>query len=351
MTTAHGGLLESEARALGLDPQRILDFSANLNPNGAPRDLLERLRNVNLTMYPDPSCSSARAALSRRLSVGPENLLLGNGSSELIHLAARAVAGPDAEALILSPTFGEYAAAASAVGVRAVTFTAGRSSQFVWDMEALLPRLRDRSPRLVFLCNPNNPTGGHVSEEFVRQVVEALPSDGILILDEAYRCFVESPWDPTPLVRSTRVVVVRSLTKELCIPGVRIGYALGDGSLIERMACCQPSWAVNSLAQAAVEWFAEAAIDGDPVSATVRHTRTYLEGELRSLGLETVPSAANFVLVRVGRAAQFRRRLLRKGFCVRDCSSFRLPAYVRIAIGPMPDCEKLVSALKEVLKQ
>jgi histidinol-phosphate aminotransferase len=203
-------------------------------------------------------------------------------------------------------------------------------------------------PGLVFLCNPNNPTGVYLSREFVLQAARAA-GDGVLLLDEAYLPFVGEQWDSLPLLEQGNVLLLRSMTKDHALTGLRLGYAIGPEPLIERLGARQLSWSVNSLAQAAgVEALRhpEHALRGRQV---VEEGRRYMISELRAIGLEITPSAANFVTVRVGDAAAVRRSLLGMGLCVRDCASFGMPEWIRIAVRSSDDCQRLMAALKKVL--
>ncbi len=345
----HGGLDLTELQQLGLRPEEVVDFSAGINPLGTPQEILDAIADVDPSVYPDRDCVEMRHALSAKLGVRPECILIGNGSTELIHLLGQVYLGPSAAAVVLAPTFGEYAAAAGIAGAEVIQITAEEETGFSWRMEDAVDAIRKHRPSLSFLCNPNNPTGGYLDEFSVRGLARATSDRGLLVIDEAYVNFVEELWDSLPLLELNNVAIMRSMTKDYGLAGLRLGYLLADQDLVEQLRSHQPSWSVNAVAQAA----GVAALGCDrhlaEARALVNAAKACLESGLRGLELEPIPSAANFLMVKVGRAADRRRALLQRGMCVRDCSSFGLPDHIRIAVRKPEECRRLVSALREVL--
>ncbi len=293
----HGGLNLSELRALGLRPDQVLDFSASINPLGASPLVREALQRVDLAAYPDPDCRDLREALSRQLGLELDDILIGNGATELIHLVARSVLRERDAAAILAPTFGEFEAACRLQGV-----------------------------------------------------APALGDGGLLVLDEAYAPFVDGRWDAKRLLRLGNVALLRSMTKDHALTGLRLGYLLASPAVAERVGRFQHSWSVNAAAQAA--GIAALADPGhvERGRAAAGAGREYPQREIGSLGLACTETTANFLLVRVGDAAAVRLRLLREHrVCVRDCASFGLPEHVRIGVRRMEDCRRLAGALREVM--
>ena len=350
----HGGLNFGELKSLGLRPEEVTDFSASINPLGPSPRALEALRGVNLAAYPDPECLELRRAIGDSVGVDTECILPGNGSTELIHLLARAFLSPDDAALIFSPTFGEYEAACLVEGVEPVSVLPpandGECLPFVWDLSAARALMDAHSPSLVFLCNPNNPTGVYLDRAEIEQIAEALPEGGLLVLDEAYVSFVDERWDSTPLLAMGNIALLRSMTKDYAVTGLRLGYLMAPKGIIRRVRAFQYSWSVNSAAQAAG---VAALADGDHVNRgreAAHEGKEFLVDTARSLGLEYTRSAANFLLLRVGEATGLRHELLiRHRVCVRDCTSFGLPDYIRVGVRTMEDNRRLAAALREVL--
>lgn len=347
----HGGANIAELRSLGLRPEDVLDFSASINPLGAPSGALQAMREVDLAAYPDTECTALREALGAKMGVPTTQLLVGNGSTELIHLTARAQLNTGDSAAIFAPTFGEFQAACDIQGVRVVSVTARGSNGFAWDIPDASEVVAEQSPSLVFLCNPNNPTGRYLSEADVRRIARSLPGDSLLLLDEAYLPFVEARWDSLPLLDLGNVALLRSMTKDYALTALRLGYMLAPPDVVERVRAQQHSWSVNALAQAAgVAALADTRHVDDGRKAA-QAAKSYLVSELGALGLHCAPSAANFVLVKVGDARVLRNTLLRRHrISVRDCASFDLPEYIRIGIRTKDDCERLVAALREILE-
>ena len=350
----HGGLNIAELESLGLRPQEVLDFSASINPLGPSERVLQASQSVNFAAYPDPDCLKLREAIGVAQGVEPDRVLPGNGSTELIHLLARACLYQEDTALIFAPTFGEYAAACLIQGVAPVMLSPPSlelaERPFHWDLQGALESIATLRPALVFLCNPNNPTGVFLGRDDVLSIAESLRGIGILVLDEAYVPFVEDSWDAIPLLSLGNVALLRSMTKDHALTGLRLGYMLAPEEIVERVRSLQYSWSVNAPAQAAG---IAAIADLEQVEKgreAVRAGKAFLTEMARSLRLECPPASANFLILRVGRAAQVRLALLeRHGICVRDCTSFGLPQYIRVGVRVMDDNRRLAEALAEVL--
>lgn len=345
----HGGLNLSELESLGLDPRGVIDFSASINPLGPSPMVLEAIRCPKLAAYPDPDCIELRRAISKHFSVDVDRIVVGNGSTELIHILARALLGPGDNAVVFSPTFGEYVAACNLQGVEPTAISA-LDEGFQWDLDKAIDLITRLRPRIVFLCNPNNPTGVYLGADEVRSIAESLGESGLLVLDEAYLPFVDNGWDSRQLLSMGNVALLRSMTKDHALTGLRLGYLLAPVEVSDPVRKFQYSWSVNTLAQ-----IAGLAALGDPGHVArgreaIREGKEYLRSVASSLGLVCAPGTANFMLLKVGRAAEVRRELLvQHGICVRDCTSFRLPEYIRVGVSTMDKNEAMVAALSEVL--
>lgn len=347
--TVHGGLDEAELRDYGLQREDVLDFSANINPLGPSPLVRQAAAAADLSSYPDRDSLALREALAERLGVAIDHLLVGNGSTELIHLLAHSRLRTGDCCLIFAPTFGEYEAAAAASGAEVQRLAATEAHGFRWSIKEAVATIRELQPALVFLCNPNNPTGLYLERDAVEQLDAAVGEHGLLLLDDAYASLADSPWDATPLLGSGNVAILRSMTKDHALAGVRLGYLVAQPEVIGGARALQHAWSVNALAQAAG---LAALRDDDHVAAArvvIREAKAYLCAELDALGLAVSPSATNFLLVKVGDGAGVRSALLRRGLAVRDCASFGLPEHIRLAVRAREDCARLVGALREVL--
>ena len=349
MRVAHGGLDESELRALGLAVNQVLDFSANINPLGPSERVRAAAAGVDIAAYPDRSSLGLREALAARLGVGAEQLLIGNGSTELIHLIARGFLGPGERCLILEPTFGEYEAAAALTGAEIIRVRTSEAQDWRWPITDLQRSIDSARPAVVFLCNPNNPTGVQLTRSGLEAVSHAVGSRGLLVIDDAYAPFADQPWDACCLLGNINVAVLRSMTKQHALAGLRLGYLVAQPDVIAEVGRMQHSWSVNAPAQAA----GLAALDDDEhveaARSVIREGRRLLFDDLNRLGLSPVTSAVNYFIVDVGDASLVRSELLERGIAVRDCTSFGLPRHIRIAVRQRHDCERLVSAMREVL--
>ncbi|MXY76675.1 MAG: histidinol-phosphate aminotransferase family protein [Acidimicrobiia bacterium] len=346
----HGGLDVAELKALGLRPEEVVDFSASINPLGVSPRVAEAIRRVDLSAYPDPESTELRDALSSHLGVPPDRILVGNGSTELIQLVASARLRRGGSAAVFAPTFGEYEAACRLQHVEPRLIRAACERESRWDMPEATHLLAELQPALVFICNPNNPTGAYLERSEVEACARAVGGDGLLVVDEAYAAFVDERWDPAPLLEVGNVALVRSMTKQHGLPGLRLGYMVASARMVREARRFQYTWSVNAVAQAA----GVAALD-DPDHVekgrlVVRAAREYLVREIRGLGLECTPPSANFLLVEVGDATPLRLELLRRHrVCVRDCTSFGMPGHIRIGVRGMQDSRRLIDALTDVL--
>ena len=356
----HGGLKPAELRALGLRPEDVLDFSASISPIGPPAGVWEALKTVDLGAYPDPQCLVLSEAISLHVPestarrVSTECILVGNGSTEIIHLLARAYLSPprsgtENTAFLLTPTYSEYSSACRMAGAATSCSDARERPGFRWDLEGAAQRIVRERPGLVFLCNPNNPTGVYLNREEVRLVAEATSSvGGLMVIDEAYVSFAEDAWDSPALLDQGCVVLVRSMTKDYGLTALRLGYSLGSEEVTTKLASFQPDWSVNGLAQAAG---LAALADADYLPRArraVTEAKDYLSARLTELGFLVPPSSANFLLVHVGDAASWRDKLMRRGLFVRDCASFGLPQYIRVGVRSVPDCQRLADTMSEL---
>jgi len=364
----HGGIDYAELEALGIAPQDVVDFSANLNPFGPPPAVVEALNNVGcelseaISHYPDSEASHLRHCLAEKLGIGVGNILVGSGSTELIRLAALAYFGKGDRVLIIEPTFGEYQVACQIAGASLITQQTKRENDFRLSIYETIQLINQHRPKGIFICNPNNPTGRYFSREDFEKILD-VTMDSLVVLDEAYISFVDNAWSSLNLAvhsplpaealsmtkeQRSNLLVLRSMTKDYGMAGLRLGYGVATEEIIATLRRICPPWNVNALAQRAgiiavseEEYWQRCQVD-------IREARKYLVAELSNLGLPPLPSETNFFLVEVGDAFWFRRELLKRKVLVRDCTSFGLPQYVRIAPRTLPECQRLIATIKEV---
>ena len=344
---AHGGPNRAEEKALGLAPDQILDFSVCSNPYISPPELGSILTPSDISRLPDSEATEFRECLVGKLGVPSSNILAGNGSTELIRLIALAYFGEGDSVLILEPTFGEYKVACQIAGASVTGQWAKEETNFAHRIGETIDLIERSRPRGIFICNPNNPTGHYFSRSEIGKVLDACP-DSLLVMDEAYLAFVEKSWRSLDLISRDNLIIVRSMTKDYAIAGLRLGYALAHRNIIEILRRVNQPWNVNAVAQRAGIAVLQ---DDESLARSLRETRKatrFLKDELRRLGFQPLPSETHFFLMKVGKAKEFRAALLEKGMLVRDCASFGLPEYVRIAARTMPGCRKLVAAIEKL---
>jgi histidinol-phosphate aminotransferase len=342
-----GQPLEALVAELGL--AGLVRLSANESPLGPSPRVVEAVRReaANVHLYPDGGSSALREALARGLGVSPAQVVVGNGADELITLIALAAFEPGDEIVMPHPSFEPYATAAHIAGARIVQ---SPLAGYDTDLDDLRRRVTPRT-KAVFLCSPHNPATTIIRRRALLGFLEALGADPpLIVLDEAYRDFVDDPEYPdgvTLLARHPRLLVLRTFSKIAGLAGLRVGYAIASAETIDRLNRVRAPYNVNRLGQVA----ALAAL-GDPehgarTRALILGERTFLAAALTQRGISFAPSQANFLLVRVADPAGARERLLRGGILVRDGAAVGFPGHLRISLGTREVNERLLELLEE----
>ena len=339
------------ARELNLDEATIVKLASNENPLGISPRALAAIRGAldDLARYPDGNGFELKQALMRRYGVAMESLVLGNGSNDVLDLAARAFLSPDTEAVYSQHAFAVYPLAVQAIGARGIEVPA---RNYGHDLDAMA-RAVTAHTRLVFIANPNNPTATIVTADEFDHFMARVPDRTIVVVDEAYVEFAHGPDFPDTFsyVRQGRkIVVLRTFSKANSLAGLRLGYAVADPDAIALLNRIRQPFNVNSLAQAA----GLAALDDEHhVVECVRMNeagKAYLYEQFRELGVRYVPSRANFILVDVGRsAADIYQKLLHEGLIVRPMTAFGMETALRITVGTPDENRRLVKGLRAVL--
>jgi threonine-phosphate decarboxylase len=354
----HGGNLARAAREYGLPEQLFIDFSASINPLGPSPEVYRAItENMwKISHYPDPDCGAMDGLLAAYLEVPRESIVIGNGGAELIYLLPATL--KIRRALIVAPTFSEYAEAICAAGGEADYYCLPPEGDATGHLEQLKLKIPDYNA--IFICNPNNPTGRLFTSGELAPLVDAADSAGtILVVDEAFIDFVDRRRECSlmPRATSTRsLIVLYSMTKFFGIPGLRLGAAVTHAGLVRAIKRTADPWRVNVLAQVA----GEAALrDREHMRATmevIRGEKDYLFAALSGMtGVRPIPGAANFLLVDLSSSGKKMEEIIpelgRRGVLVRDCSNFYglNGVYIRIAIRTRPENDKLLGMLGEVL--
>ncbi|HEU5059397.1 MAG TPA: histidinol-phosphate transaminase [Kofleriaceae bacterium] len=349
-----GKPIEELERELGVTG--IIKLASNENPLGPSPRALEAARAALAAahLYPDGSGFALRRALVDRLGVEPGEVALGAGSNELIHLLVRTFCRPGEDEVVTHRhAFISYLIAARTHGVEAIE-TAVRPDDLGCDVDALCAAFGPRT-RIVFLANPNNPTGAHLRRAELEQILAALPPRALLVIDEAYHEYasaMDADYPPSQRYRQGRpgIVTLRTFSKIYGLAGLRVGYAVADRRVVAELDRVRRPFNVSSVAQAA----ALAALDdAEHVARSVEAARAglpALAAGLGALGLRVLPTLGNFLLVDLGRpAAPIYQALLARGVIARPMGAWGLPGHLRISLGTPAEIERVVAAVRAVL--
>jgi len=344
-----GRPLEDLARELGVEPEDIVKLASNENPLGPSPAAVRALRDAAGSMhrYPDGSCYRLRRELAARLRVSGENLVFGCGSNELLVLLAQVYLRPGLNAVMSERSFLIYRLVTELVGAEAIQVP---MAGWTVDLSAMAKALNENT-RLVFVGNPNNPTGTAVEPDELEGFIDEIPEGVLVIVDEAYVEFMPPSGRPDILARiraGKPVCSLRTFSKLYGLAGLRIGYAVTVPEVAGLLQRVRQPFNVNAAAQVSA---LAGLSDDDHVRRTlelVERERAYLQAELARLGLEYVPSCTNFVLVRTGDGGRTFAALQRRRIIVRPMDAYGLPEYVRITVGTREENRRVVEALKEL---
>ena len=344
-----GKPIEDVARELGLDPASIIKLASNENPLGPSPKALEAIRETlpKLHLYPDGAGYHLRTGIAEAFGLELRNVVLGNGSNEIIELAYHVFTRPGVHEVVASRnSFAVYALMAELFGVRCRKVD---EIGFHHDLDAIRAAITPQT-RLVFIASPNNPTGTRIPNEALDRFLDALPEHVVAVIDEAYYEFLENPPDTLRPVRTgAKVILMRTFSKIQGLAGLRIGYALTTPEIAGLLERARQPFNTNMLAQVA----ALASLrDGEHQRRTKEITdagRIVFQEAFTRLGLEFVASEANFVLVKVGDAAAVFKGLMAKGIIVRSMVSYQLPEWIRVSIGTEEQNARFLAELPGVL--
>lgn len=345
-----GRPIDEVARELGLPAREIIKLASNENPLGPSPAALKAMRQAldHLHLYPDGNAFHLKRKLAEKLRLEPRHLILGNGSNEIIEFVGHALMAPGFDVIVSQYCFAIYPIITRLFGANLITVPAQNHGH---DLPAMRAAVTPQT-RVLFVANPNNPTGTLAPREAVLRLVEELPQNVLLVLDEAYLEFLEDPVDWLPLIRAgtkSNLLLMRTFSKVFGLAGLRLGYGIGHPDLIAALEKVRQPFNINALVQAG----ALAALDDLEHLANTRANNAaglrFFECAFRKLNLEFVPSAANFVLVRVGDGQGVFHELQKRGIITRPMGGYQLPEWIRISVGTPQENERCLTALKEAL--
>lgn len=346
-----GRPIEEVARELGLPAGDIIKLASNENPLGpSPRALAAMQKALaQLHLYPDGNAFYLKRKLAEKLGLEPAHLILGNGSNEVIEFVGHAFLRPGVDVVVSQYCFAVYPIVTHLFGANLSTVPA---RNYGHDLPAMLRAITPQT-KVIFVANPNNPTGTLAPRADVVRLLNEVPPDVLLVMDEAYIDFLESPVDLLPLIRRgdrPNLLLMRTFSKIFGLAGLRLGYGLGHPDLIAALEKIRQPFNINALVQVG----ALAALDDEE---HIRKTRLnnglglqFFGQAFRQMHLEYVPSAANFVLVRVGDGPRVFDEMQKRGVIVRPMGGYQLPEWIRISIGTPEENTRCLEGLKELLK-
>ncbi|MBI4706557.1 MAG: histidinol-phosphate transaminase [Candidatus Omnitrophica bacterium] len=343
-----GKPIEEVKRQLGL--KEVIKLASNENSLGVSPKAIAAMKKAlpQVNRYPDSSGFYLKRKLAKSLGVAPANIVLGNGSDELIDIIIKTFVEEDEHILTADHTFLEYKIIGS---VKGRTVTTVPLKYFKYDLVSLKKKI-ERNTKLIFIANPNNPTGTYVTKYELEDFLKDLPQGVILVLDEAYDAFIDVDDFPNSLslIRNKNVIILKTFSKAYGLAGIRLGYAVTKPELAAYMEISRQPFNVNLLAQAAGMAAIEDKAFLQKTRRMVLEGKKYLYDNLKRLGLAYVPSAANFILIDVGKdGVELFREMLKFGVIIRNMRQYGLKNYIRVTIGTKRENERFIKVLKKAL--
>lgn len=344
-----GKPIEEVQREYGV--KDIIKLASNENPIGPSPKAIDAMKKAaeKVALYPDGNCFALRQAVAAHLGVSPDCLIFGAGSDEVIHVIGLALLEDGDEVLIADPTFSQYESASTLMECPCckVPLTDDRH-----DVDKMIEKITAKT-KIVFVANPNNPTGTMLTKAEVTKLLNAMPEGAVLVLDEAYTEYIENPDFPNPIpwvLEGKNVIVLRTFSKIYGLAGLRIGYGIAKPEIISYLERVRQPFNVNSIAQAAA---IASLADKDHLALSKKvnsEGKQYFYNEFDRLGLPYATSETNFVWVDLKTdCKQVFQELLKKGIIIRTGDIFGAPTYARISIGKPEENAKFIAALEEVL--
>ncbi len=333
----------------------MIDFSVNLNPLGLPEGARAWMKEQShlLEYYPEPSSLKARETIANELLLSRDQVIMGNGASELIYLFARRIHAK--KVLLIQPTFNEYERAFKQQGTLCDYHYLEKDNNFSLDDEALLMEIRANRPDVVVICNPNNPTGSYVEIERLEKLLATLADySAYLLVDESFSDFEDKP-TAISLLDNPHLFLIRSMTKFYAIPGIRLGYGLGHSTLIHQLYEYKEPWTINAFASDILPYLIKDLDYKTQTKEWYNREKAYMEKQLKKIDfLKLIPSCTNFFLCHTSiPGKELMVLLVECGVYIRTCEDFigLEDQYIRLALRTRPENDALIKALKDISLQ
>ena len=339
----------------GDDYEEIIDFSVNINPLGVPEKLIEILKEEleKMKRYPEIDGISGKEAIGQHLGIHSENIILGNGATELIYLYARSLRPENV--LIVEPTFNEYSKAFKIAGSNIYNYCTNEEDNFRIQVEGLISKIDDIRTNVLVICNPNNPTGTFAGMDKLLPILHKLNEiNAYLFVDESFIDFTDKV-SLIPLIEKYDIFILRSMTKIFAVPGLRIGYGIGNREVVSKLNQLKEPWTINSLALKSIPVLIE---DSDYLRRTqcwYQEEKQFLYNELKAVpNIKVIESETNFFLIKLlkGDSNSLKEYLLGKKIYIRSCEDFQglSDKFIRIAVRKRKENYKLIEELKQYMK-
>jgi histidinol-phosphate aminotransferase len=342
-----GKPIDETARELGLRPEEIVKLASNENPLGASPVAREAMAKAleEAHIYPDGGAWRLRGALAEKYGLEPANVVVGNGSNEIIELLCHSFLNREAGLVAAEHAFVVYKLMATLFGARYIEVP---DPGFVHDLDGMADAV-DENVRLVFVANPNNPTGTMVSEEDLDRFIDRLPGHVVAVIDEAYFEYLDDPPDTLKYVRDGRnVCLLRTFSKAHGLAALRAGYGLAPANIAGVLQKARQPFNMNAIAQAGALGALADAEHAEKSRQLNRDGLKLLEGAFRERGINFVPSRANFVLAEVGEGDAVFQAMLKQGVIVRAMSGYKLPEWIRVTVGTPDELARCLQVLDKV---
>jgi threonine-phosphate decarboxylase len=360
MVHKHGGNIKKIIENYNIDEKEIIDFSVNTNFLGPPEEIHDILENniTDIKDYPEPNSMTLKRKLTEDIVPESKNVIIGNGATEVIYQVVKYIAPK--KSLILAPTFSEYKFAVESMNGKVENYILTPSDNFEIDLDGLLEKLNNDFYDMVFICNPNNPTGKLITREKIEIILEQIHyNNTFVVVDESFIDFVQEKINYTIvdlINKFNNLFIIRSFTKIFAIPGIRLGYGIGNEELIKNMEANRDPWSVNIFAQ----------LIGEKIITLKQYyqksrSKLFLEKDIlynlltQINGIKPTYPEANFILINLSRSGktstEVTRQLAKKGIIVRNCNTFKnlRENYIRVAVGERSANMKLIKGLKEII--
>ncbi|MDC7125364.1 MAG: histidinol-phosphate transaminase [Spirochaetales bacterium] len=345
----HGGLDYEALAKSGIDINSVKDFSVCVNPYPLPREVKLAIKKADYSRYPDSKAGLLVSEIARHQDKNINQILAVNGISQGIFLLCQTLSSHYKKSIIIGPTYSEYEKGSKAAGMEIIRLNSSAKSNFCPDIEKLQKTIIQKPYSIIWICNPNNPTGTLLNKESTKLIHDACEKSGsILVVDQAYMNFV--PQKERFSFSGNSLICLHSMTKDFSIPGLRLGYLTGSVRIINELKKIQPPWSLNSTAIAAGKAALENIQRYERQWEKIRKEKLNLSKRLTDLGYKVFPSSANFILVNDEthggiNPRHFRKILWKTKILVRDCDSFGLPGYLRIGVSTRKNNHALLKEL------